>query len=92
MCSELPRSPPTPFARPEFQRQEHLWFALMMMTLMIPYHVVLIPHYIRSSRLGWVDTYLPLIVPRFLAGDAFFTLPDGAVLPPVAARASTRRR
>ena len=45
---------------------------MMMGTLMIPYHVTLIPQYILFLKLGWVDTYLPLIVPRFLAGDAFF--------------------
>jgi len=59
------------FARLEFTGKT-LWFALMMMTLMIPYHVVLIPQYILFLKLGWVNTYLPLIVPRFLAGDAFF--------------------
>ena len=59
------------FARLEFSGKT-IWFALMMMTLMIPYHVVLIPQYILFLNLGWVDTYLPLIVPRFLAGDAFF--------------------
>jgi multiple sugar transport system permease protein len=59
------------FARLEFSGKT-IWFALMMMTLMIPYHVVLIPQYILFLNLGWVDSYLPLIVPRFLAGDAFF--------------------
>jgi multiple sugar transport system permease protein len=59
------------FARLEFSGK-NIWFALMMMTLMIPYHVVLIPQYILFLKAGWVDTYLPLIVPRFLAGDAFF--------------------
>ena len=59
------------FARLEFSGKT-IWFALMMMTLMIPYHVVLIPQYLLFLNLGWVDTYLPLIVPRFLAGDAFF--------------------
>lgn len=59
------------FARLEFTGKT-VWFALMMMTLMIPYHVVLIPQYILFLKAGWVDTYLPLIVPRFLAGDAFF--------------------
>ncbi|GHA21982.1 ABC transporter permease [Devosia pacifica] len=59
------------FARLEFSGKT-IWFALMMMTLMIPYHVVLIPQYILFMNLGWVDTYLPLIVPKFLAGDAFF--------------------
>lgn len=59
------------FARLEFSGKT-LFFALMMMTLMIPYHVVLIPQYVLFLNLGWVDTYLPLIVPRFLASDAFF--------------------
>lgn len=59
------------FARLEFSGKT-IWFALMMMTLMIPYHVVLIPQYILFLNLGWVDSYLPLIVPKFLAGDAFF--------------------
>nr|WP_284342048.1 carbohydrate ABC transporter permease [Devosia nitrariae] len=59
------------FARLEFNGKT-LWFALMMMTLMVPYHVVLIPQYLLFLQLGWVDTYLPLVVPRFLASDAFF--------------------
>ena len=59
------------FARLEFTGKR-LWFALMMMTLMIPYHVVLIPQSLLFLQLGWVNTYLPLVVPQFLAGDAFF--------------------
>nr|WP_314261092.1 carbohydrate ABC transporter permease [uncultured Devosia sp.] len=59
------------FARLEFSGKNIL-FAMMMMTLMIPYHVVLIPQYLTFLQLGWVNTYLPLVVPRFLASDAFF--------------------
>ncbi|MBL1419603.1 MAG: carbohydrate ABC transporter permease [Alphaproteobacteria bacterium] len=59
------------FARLEF-KGKNIFFALMMMTLMIPYHVVLIPQYLLFLKIGWVNTFLPLIVPRFLAGDAFF--------------------
>lgn len=59
------------FARLEFSGKA-FWFALMMMTLMIPYHVVLIPQYLLFLNMGWVNTYLPLVVPQFLAGDAFF--------------------
>lgn len=59
------------FARLEFTGRR-LLFALMMLSLMIPYHVVLIPQYVMFLKLGWVDTYLPLIVPRFLAVDGFF--------------------
>jgi multiple sugar transport system permease protein len=59
------------FARLEF-RFKKLWFALMLGTLMLPYHVTLVPQYILFLKLGWVDTFLPLVVPRFLAVDAFF--------------------
>lgn len=59
------------FARLSFTGK-NFFFGLMMMTLMIPYHVVLIPQYVLFLKLGWVDTYLPLIVPKFLASDAFF--------------------
>jgi multiple sugar transport system permease protein len=58
-------------ARLEF-RGRAFWFALMMGTLMLPYHVTLIPQYILFLDLGWIDTFLPLVVPKFLAVDAFF--------------------
>jgi multiple sugar transport system permease protein len=59
------------FARLRF-RGRNFWFALMLGTLMLPYHVTLIPQYILFLNLDWVDTFLPLIVPKFLAVDAFF--------------------
>jgi multiple sugar transport system permease protein len=59
------------FARLKFRGQK-FWFALMLGTLMLPYHVTLIPQYVLFLNLGWVDTFLPLIVPKFLAADAFF--------------------
>ena len=39
---------------------------------MLPIHVVIVPQYILFSQLGWINTFLPLIVPKFLATDAFF--------------------
>jgi multiple sugar transport system permease protein len=59
------------FARLEFRGRKVL-FAVMLMTLMLPYHVTLIPQYVLFLKLGWVDTYLPLTVPKFMAVDAFF--------------------
>lgn len=59
------------FARLEF-RGRTVWFALMLMTIMLPIHVVIVPQYILFSSLGWVNTVLPLIVPKLLATDAFF--------------------
>jgi multiple sugar transport system permease protein len=59
------------FARLEF-RLKKMWFALMLGTIMLPIHVVIVPQYILFSKLGWLNTYLPLIVPKLLATDAFF--------------------
>lgn len=59
------------FARLDFAGKK-IWFALMMGTLMLPYHVTLVPQYVLFLHLGWIDTYLPLVVPKFLACDAFF--------------------
>jgi len=59
------------FARIPF-RGKKFWFAIMLGTLMLPFHVTVVPQYIVFQRLGWVDTYLPLIVPKFFAIEAFF--------------------
>nr|WP_026021551.1 carbohydrate ABC transporter permease [Paenibacillus senegalensis] len=59
------------FSRIDFTLKKTL-FAAMLVTIMLPYHVVLIPQYMIFHQLGWVNTYLPLTVPKFLASDAFF--------------------
>jgi multiple sugar transport system permease protein len=59
------------FARLNFWGRP-FWFAMMLGTLMLPYQVTLIPQYVLFHNLGWVNTFLPLVVPKFLAADAFF--------------------
>jgi len=59
------------FARLKFPLKSVL-FAIMLLTLMLPAHALLIPQYVLYVKLDWVNTYLPLIVPKFLATDAFF--------------------
>jgi multiple sugar transport system permease protein len=59
------------FARLDF-RFKKFWFAMMLGTLMLPYHVTLVPQYVLFLNFGWVNTFLPLVVPKFLATDAFF--------------------
>jgi len=59
------------FARLPFTGR-NFWFALMFASLLLPHHVVLIPQYILFDSLEWINTYMPLIVPKFLASDAFF--------------------
>ncbi|WP_270166635.1 carbohydrate ABC transporter permease [Paenibacillus sp. SYP-B4298] len=59
------------FARLSF-RFKSLAFALMLITIMLPHHVTLIPQYILFNQVGWINSFLPLIVPKWLATDAFF--------------------
>ncbi len=59
------------FSRLRFAGKK-FWFTVMMVTLMLPSHVTTIPRYIIFRSFGWIDTYLPLIVPKFFATDAFF--------------------
>jgi multiple sugar transport system permease protein len=48
-----------------------LLFALCLATMMIPFQVRLVPLFIIFKELGWINTYLPLVVPAFF-GNAFF--------------------
>jgi oligogalacturonide transport system permease protein len=59
------------FARFEFPGKKIL-FAILIATLLLPDVVTRIPQYLLFRELGWLDTYLPLIAPAWLAGDAFF--------------------
>jgi multiple sugar transport system permease protein len=59
------------FARLRFRGQSIL-FAIMLGTIMLPIHAQLIPQYIVFLKVGWVNTVLPLVTPKFLATDAFF--------------------
>ena len=59
------------FARLNFKFKP-VWFAIMMCTIMLPYHAIVVPQYILFKSIGWINTFLPLIVPKFLATDAFF--------------------
>lgn len=46
-------------------------FILVLSTLMLPYPVTMIPLFIVFHNIGWVDTFLPLIVPAYF-GNAFY--------------------
>jgi multiple sugar transport system permease protein len=59
------------FARLEFSGKRW-WFVIMLGTIMLPVHVIIVPQYILFSQLNWINTFLPLIVPKLLATDAFF--------------------
>ncbi len=57
------------FAKIDFKGRDFL-FNIVLATMMIPGFVTLVPTYVIFSKLHWVDTYLPLIVPSFF-GNAF---------------------
>lgn len=70
------------FARFRFPGRDWL-FSLCLGTMMLPGQVTMIPLYMLFAKLGWVDTYLPLIVPAlfgspfyiFLLRQFFLTIP-----------------
>ncbi|MCE2470732.1 MAG: carbohydrate ABC transporter permease [Anaerolineae bacterium] len=55
------------FARFRFPGRGFL-FLVLLSTLMIPFHMLIIPRFILFKYLGWLDTFLPLIVPNFFGG------------------------
>ncbi|MCS3843028.1 carbohydrate ABC transporter permease [Microbacterium sp. AK031] len=59
------------FARIRF-KGGGVWFAIMIGTLLLPFHVLIIPQYMLFRSLDLVDTFAPLLVGKFLATEAFF--------------------
>lgn len=59
------------FARFEFWGKK-LLFSVMVGTMMLPLIVLRLPQYLMFRELGWLDTYLPLILPSAFATDTFF--------------------
>lgn len=59
------------FARLEFALRR-VWFALMLVTMMLPFHVTIIPQYIMFNQLDMINTYWPLILPKYFAAEGFF--------------------
>ncbi len=58
------------FARIDFPGRDFC-FGVALATMMLPYYVTMVPQFILFSRLGWMDSNLPLIVPYFFGGGAF---------------------
>ena len=59
------------FARFKF-RGKGILFSAMLLSMMLPAQVLMIPQYLWYQKLGWVGSYLPLIVPYFFATQGFF--------------------
>ncbi|GAB3227554.1 carbohydrate ABC transporter permease [Glycomyces halotolerans] len=59
------------FARLRF-RGRNVFFAIMLASIMLPFQVMMVPQFLIFKELGWLNTFLPLIAPKFLATEAFF--------------------
>ncbi|MDG4865534.1 carbohydrate ABC transporter permease [Streptomyces sp. T-3] len=59
------------FARIRFAGRNVL-FTLMIGTLLLPYHVLLIPQYVLFQKMDVIDSYVPLLLGKYLATEAFF--------------------
>lgn len=57
------------FARIEFPGR-NLWFMLTLASIMLPPQVTLIPLYILFQKIGWLNTFAPLIIPAWFGGGA----------------------
>lgn len=58
------------FARLQFKGRKPL-FAFMLSTMMLPAQVTLIPKYLTFTAFGWINSYLPFVVPAFCATQSF---------------------
>ena len=47
-------------------------FVVVLGTMMLPEQVMMIPQYLWYNKLGWINTYYPLVVPHFFAMSGFF--------------------
>ena len=59
------------FARCKFPGKKIL-FTAMLTSMMIPGQILMVPQYLWYQKLGWVGSYLPLIVPFCFAIQGFF--------------------
>lgn len=50
------------------------FFYILLLTMLIPYPVVMVPQFVLFYKLGWINTYLPFIVPAFCGGHFTYFL------------------
>ncbi len=53
-------------------RGRKLLFGAVLLTMMVPAQVLMVPQYLWYQKLGWVGSYMPLIVPYCFAIQGFF--------------------
>lgn len=61
------------FGRLNF-RGKSFWFAIMMVTLMLPHDVTLVPQYILFSKIHWLNSIKPIVIPAYFGAPFFIFL------------------
>ncbi len=59
------------FTRFRFPARDTLFFVVIS-TMMLPWQVTIVPQFLLFRYLNWINTYMPLIVPSYFGGGAFF--------------------
>lgn len=59
------------FTRFRFPGREAIFFVLLS-TMMIPWQVTLVPTFLLFRVMGWINTIMPLVVPSYFGGGAFY--------------------
>jgi ABC-type sugar transport system, permease component len=58
------------FSRFNF-KGKRLWFLILLATMMLPEQVTMVPKFLLFSEISWINTFLPMVVPRWFAVNAF---------------------
>jgi ABC-type glycerol-3-phosphate transport system permease component len=61
------------FARYRFPGRDFL-FMVLLSTMMVPFIVRLVPLFVLFKNLGWINTFLPLVVPSFFGTPLYIFL------------------
>jgi multiple sugar transport system permease protein len=61
------------FSRIKFKGR-NFWFVCMVITMLMPVQILMIPQYIMFQSFGWLNTFLPLVVPSFTCMPFFIFL------------------
>lgn len=58
------------FSRFNF-KGKRIWFLILLSTMMLPNQVVMVPRFLMFRQIGWLNSILPMVVPRWFATNAF---------------------
>ena len=71
MRKSLPWLAPAAFAFAKIRfRMSKVFFNIILFTMMIPGTILMVPHYLMYESFGWIDIYLPLIIPGLFGGTS----------------------